>query len=105
MKLTIDIELGNDDFHPDFNKEVGRILRDLADRLPQSEQTPKTLMDTNGNTVGEARLAPGPDKIFVVVHGPEFVAEAFSDEVDADAFAEARGARYISGPWEISCKR
>jgi hypothetical protein len=103
MKIAIEINLGNDAFHPDFNKEVGRILRDLAERLPQSKETPKNLKDRNGNTCGHAKLTDDNNDIFVVVHGEAFIPEAFPSKVEADEFAERDDTDYISGPWEIGC--
>ena len=58
MKLIITIELGNDAFYPHADLEIRRILIELADKLPDAEKEGdyRVLHDSNGNTVGEAKI-------------------------------------------------
>lgn len=51
-KITITIETGNAAFDDAPATEVGRILRDLADRFEFNGVVPQHLRDINGNTVG-----------------------------------------------------
>lgn len=62
MKLIIHLEVDNDAFQDgNLPEEVGRILADLAERLPYltSDAHPLdsfTLRDANGNWCGEAHF-------------------------------------------------
>lgn len=58
MMFTLRIETGNTAFGEnitDNQREIARILRDLADRLEQGEDC-GWLMDANGNKVGTFSL-------------------------------------------------
>lgn len=54
-KLTITIDLSNDTFQQDMNAELARIFLDLSKDY-QFARRPKTIMDSNGNKVGEIRI-------------------------------------------------
>ena len=56
--ITIKIKTDNAAFQDDdnlgFEHETARILRELADKI-ESCKMPKSLMDINGNVVGEVK--------------------------------------------------
>lgn len=59
MKLTITVELDNAAFEDGGAEEVGRILADVASRIPDPlDQTGGQLMlhDANGNYCGTAEI-------------------------------------------------
>jgi hypothetical protein len=60
MKLTIEIRMDNDAFHPDPNDEVIRILDELKGTVQRNELSEGLLVysiqDINGNSVGQARV-------------------------------------------------
>lgn len=65
LRFKINIDCVNDAFSPSPNFEVARILRDLADNVEDMELRPgdesrKKLMDSNGNTCGEAGFDEKP---------------------------------------------
>jgi hypothetical protein len=51
-RITISIETGNAAFEDSPTGEIGRILRDLAERFEQDGIPPEVLRDINGNTCG-----------------------------------------------------
>lgn len=55
-RITITIETGNVAFDDHPATEVGRILRDLADRFEYQGVVPDHLRDINGNTVGSVLI-------------------------------------------------
>ena len=57
MRLTVKIDMDNAAFESDL--ELGRILRELADRSDRDGLDPagETLRDVNGNRVGSATMA------------------------------------------------
>ena len=56
MNITIKINTSNATFEADQFGEVGRILRELADKIEDGEIYPKSLRDINGNTCGTYHL-------------------------------------------------
>jgi len=57
MELTITIKLDNAVFSDGFaGYEVARILRKLADKYGSEDLHDTSIMDVNGNRVGEATL-------------------------------------------------
>lgn len=54
------IHTDNAAFDPNAKLEIARILRETAERLEDGEsfRTYRTLLDTNGNDVGRAKLNP-----------------------------------------------
>lgn len=51
-KITIEIETLNSAFELSKEDEVGRILREIADKIERGH-TPTKAMDINGNSVGK----------------------------------------------------
>lgn len=52
-KIVIEIETGNSAFTPEINREAGRIIAELADKIRDDVAiAPFPLKDINGNTVG-----------------------------------------------------
>lgn len=54
-EITISLATGNDSFREHPATEIGRILRELADRFEQGNP-PEKLFDHNGNCVGSVRI-------------------------------------------------
>lgn len=56
-EVLVRIETGNDAFVDRVRSEVARILRKAASQLADDvKDPPLTLMDSNGNTVGELTI-------------------------------------------------
>lgn len=58
MRFKLEIKMDNAAFEEPSGTELARILRDLADDLAEMDCFPgysKTLMDINGNRVGQAK--------------------------------------------------
>jgi len=60
-KITIVIETGNAAFDDSPATEVGRILKDLADKFQYSGVVIGTLRDINGNRVGTVNIEQVPE--------------------------------------------
>lgn len=58
MKYDIRIDMNNAAFAPDAHVELSRILLEIASKLEQGEML-QTILDANGNTVGQAVVLPG----------------------------------------------
>lgn len=94
MRYTITIHTDGAAFHtddgrPDAGPEVARILRDLADKVEPCRNLPARtgLRDTNGITVGNARVFCPICNKAVEDHYPE-EAEACSDALHDRARAD-----------------
>ena len=57
-ELRIKIRMDNAAFDPDFEFEAARILRETAERIEQRGEDGFSLMDYNGNKVGEYDIIP-----------------------------------------------
>ncbi len=57
MTFKLNIECDNAAFEDNVGEEVGRILRQAAQKMERGD-IPGTLFDSNGNAVGEAVLMP-----------------------------------------------
>jgi hypothetical protein len=55
-RIIITIETGNAAFEDSPTGEIGRILRDLADRFEQNGIPDGNLLDINGNVCGSVQV-------------------------------------------------
>jgi N-acetylglutamate synthase-like GNAT family acetyltransferase len=67
MKLTVKLRCDNEAFEEDLGSEVGRILRQVAERIESGDRD-FSVQDANGNTIGTVALrihwlecVPAPD--------------------------------------------
>lgn len=56
MKYKLEINLDNDAFKPCPNRELQRILREIADILGERHLDDRNILDSNGNTVGKVQV-------------------------------------------------
>ena len=55
MKFKLEIALDNDAFYPNYEYELSRQLRRIADKIQQGEED-FLIYDFNGNNVGKAEV-------------------------------------------------
>lgn len=53
MKITIDINTGNDAFRENYQAELAECLNNTVRRIVRNGQLHGSLFDSNGNTVGK----------------------------------------------------
>ena len=78
MKLTIEIRMDNDAFHPDPNDEIIRILYKLRDYYIENGLevgVSKPIPDINGNTVGAAKVIDSERDISISILCPKCQSE------------------------------